>query len=242
MNILALSFFVTAFFYSMAGFGGGSSYIALLAIFAISHKVAPSLALFCNLIVVTGSTIHFYRKGLLNKKLLASFALTSVPAAYFGGRLHLGADTYQAILATALLVAALNMLFFKKRRGQAVIYPSLFKSSLTGTLLGLLSGMVGIGGGIFLSPLMHTLRWGKAHEISALSAGFILVNSLSGLIGQLHKGISFSPYEYAPLFLAVFVGGQAGALLSIFKIHTRKIEVVTAVLIIVASARLYSSL
>lgn len=244
--ILTVSFGFIAFFYSMVGFGGGSSYIALLILFAIPHTDAPLIALTCNLIVVSGGVIHFYRGGHLNPKLLLPLILTSIPFAFWGGSITIQKNTYQLILAACLLVIALKMIFYKKQfnnKENISNLPPLKFSLPAGAILGFISGLVGIGGGIFLAPILYAFRWGKPKEIATVAASFIFVNSIAGLIGQLTKYEWFNiTSNYWTLFLAVFLFGQVGSYFGSFQISARKIEIFTATLILVVSTRLFINL
>ena len=244
--LLALIFSVVAFFYSMVGFGGGSSYIALLILFAIPHTDAPLIALTCNLIVVTGGVIYFYRGGHFNKKLLLPFLITSVPLAYLGGTIPIEKEIYQLILAICLFLASVKMLFFRKNNYiefNEITYPPQIISLTVGGLLGFISGLIGIGGGIFLAPILYTFKWGRPKEIATVAAAFIFVNSLAGIFGQLTKIQDYNIHtNYWPLFVAVFIMGQVGSYLGSFRVKQRKVEVFTGILILVVSARLMANI
>lgn len=239
-------FFLTALIYAMAGFGGGSTYIALLILFAVPYELVPPLALLCNLIVVSGGFVIFYRQGHFSARKVLPFIVTSIPAAYVGGSLPIGKTVFALLLGASLLVAAFRMLLSEKAFVVKKVVP--WRTAWTvglpsGTLLGGLSGLVGIGGGIFLSPLLYVLGWANAKESAAAASFFILVNSLAGLLGQFSKGADLpAPGVLLPLGLVVLIGGQIGSRLACGKIPKLALQRVTAGLILVVAIRLLGSL
>jgi len=239
---LAILFFFVATFYSIVGFGGGSSYSALLLLFSVSYTIAPSISLICNIIVVAGGCFYFIKYGHLSWKTVLPFIIFSVPFSFLGGMVPISKFYFQLVLGVCLLIGALKMLCFTKENFSNVIEvkePSLLSSSSVGIGLGFVSGLVGIGGGIFLAPIMYTFRWGKPKQIAATTSIFIFVNSLAGLIGQFQKGISFNLLSsFSLLFIAVLIGGQFGSLLCNLKISQRLVERLTALLILMVSSRL----
>ncbi|MFH1262998.1 MAG: sulfite exporter TauE/SafE family protein [Pseudomonadota bacterium] len=239
-------FFLTALVYSAAGFGGGSTYVALLLLFSLPHTVAPKIALLCNLVVVSGGVIHYVKGGWLPFRRVLPFVVGSVPAAYFGGRYPIAKETFLILAAFSLAVAGLA-LFFSGRGMEERISKRFVREVpiglVAGAILGFLGGVVGIGGGIFLAPLLYFLRWGNARQIAAASSFFILVNSLSGLAGQFQK----SAYAYdlatiVPLAAAVFLGGQIGSRLSVGRLPLVAIQRTTACLILFVAGRLFWTL
>jgi uncharacterized membrane protein YfcA len=246
VSILTILFFIVALFYSLVGFGGGSSYVALLFLFGISYETSPMLALLCNLIVVTGGLIYFYRSGELKFNFIFPFVLTSVPMAYIGGLIPVSRFIFLLFLGLSLFFSSLKMLFFstgENRFDTHIDTPPISYSSILGGVLGLLSGVVGIGGGIFLAPLCYFFKWGKPRRIAATACCFIFLNSISGLLGQMQKNNGEFPFnDYWPLLLAVFFGGQLGSFFCSFKFSPRKIEALTGVLVLIVSLRiLYNS-
>ena len=225
----------------MVGFGGGSSYIALLAVAGTPYLLVPKISLVCNLLVVTGGCYHYWKKGYLKVKLAAPFVLSSVPFAFLGGAYPLQERTFMILLTGSLFLAGLRILLIKGQEGSVVKAPPVWVSAVVGGLLGLLSGMVGIGGGIFLSPFMLNLKWAKAKEVAAISSAFIFLNSISGLAGQMTKGLSipqFGPYLY--LFAAVILGGQIGSRVGTHqKISHLWVQRGTGILILFVSLRLF---
>jgi uncharacterized protein len=238
--LLLISFFIIALTYSSVGFGGGSSYLALLAlpIFAIAFPVFRSTALFCNIIVVTSGAIIFYKEGKLSFKEIWPYFISSVPMAFVGGFWPIKQDTFFVLLGFTLMIVPFLLWFqpenFKKGNEPRVPETNFVKIALGGAI-GLLSGLVGIGGGIFLSPILHMLRWSEARRISALASVFILVNSIGGLAGQFRRGIPELSWQFLlPLLLAVLVGGQIGSRLGAKKFNPIYIKRITAVLILIA--------
>ena len=240
MLTLALSFFVIALLYATVGFGGGSSYTALLAVSNISYTLIPKVSLICNLLVVSGGCYHFFKSGHLSKKLITPFILASVPFAFLGGLYRLEESTFYALLTFSLVLCGLRILIIRDKRVEEITPPTFGVSLVVGALLGLLSGMVGIGGGIFLSPLLINMGWARSKDAAAVASVFILVNSLAGLGGQFSKSLAMpAPEFYLPLFLAVVLGGQIGSRISN---HSRAsywlIQKGTGILTLVISARL----
>lgn len=238
--ILLISFFLVALVYSSVGFGGGSSYLALLALplFAIAFPIIRSTALFCNIIVVTGGVLIFYKEGKISFKEVWPYLIGSVPMAYIGGFWPIQQNTFFILLGFTLVVIPFLLWFQPEKIEKRVVtnMPELdLVKIILGTAIGLLSGLVGIGGGIFLSPILHLLRWSDAKRISALASVFILVNSMGGLAGQFNRGIPELSWQFlVPLLLAVFVGGQIGSRLGARKFNPQYIKRITAALILIA--------
>jgi uncharacterized membrane protein YfcA len=241
--VLALTFFLTALLYSTVGFGGGSSYMAILAVASIPYLMIPKIGLICNLIVVSSGCWHYYRSGHFNKKLVLPFVLSSVPMAFVGGMFPIDEKTFMMLLGVTLFFGGLRLFFVAKPKEGEMRYPSQFMSSITGAILGLLSGLVALGGGIFLSPLMMNLKWGRPKEVAATASTFIFLNSAAGLVGQLTKGLPSDIFQYWPLFLAVFLGGQVGSRLGTHsKVSQHWVQKGTAILILVVSYRIIGKL
>ena len=239
LYILVAAFFIIAMIYASVGFGGGSSYLALLALpfFELAFPLIRSTALLCNIIVVSGGTYLFWKEGKLRWTEVWPYLVLSIPAAYLGAFWPLRDQTSFILLGITLIIAAF-LLWFQPE--QSTSHPTTnhetngTKIALGGGI-GLLSGLVGIGGGIFLSPILHFLRWSDARRISALASLFILVNSMGGILGQMQRGFPEIPLTFLlPLLLAVFIGGQVGSRLGIRTFHPIYIKRITAVLILVA--------
>jgi uncharacterized protein len=236
--MLPLGFFIISLLYSTVGFGGGSSYLALLAVSGISFLLLPKIALICNLTVVSGGVWHYYKQGHFNKGLILPFVLPSIPMAFFGGMYPISEKIFLTLLSITLVLSGLRLLFTVHQE-ENTKQPSYYLSIPIGAILGFLSGVVGIGGGIFLAPIMLSLKWGKAKEVAAAASFFIWLNSLAGLIGQFTKGYPVDLLDFWPLFMAVFLGGQIGSRIgSHQKVSQLTIQRATAVLILLISFRL----
>lgn len=220
------------------GFGGGSSYIAIMLLLNIPYEEIPIIALSCNLVVVTGGAFHYLKHKLVKLNLILPFIITSIPFAYLAGLISVDKEYFTIILGVCLLLAGIRMIVKGNSNYDNTKIPSIWLSSIIGIILGFISGLVGIGGGIFLSPIMYNLKWGRPKEISALCCLFIFFNSIAGLAGQLQKVNSFETINsYWGLIIAVFIGGQIGSLLSLNKLKPRYIELLTAVLVTLISVR-----
>ena len=242
--LLALSFFVVAFLYSSAGFGGGSSYLAILALTLSSFFVIRSTALVCNLVVVSGSCYLFYKAGHLKIKSFFPFILASIPMAFVGAIFRLEEHSFFVILGIALILAAISLILQTlnlKTDIKPLKYPKWFSYGIGGSV-GFLSGLVGIGGGIFLAPILNYFKWNQPLRIAALASFFILVNSVSGIIGLISSGTFeiFWP-DVALLVLAVFIGGQLGVRLTLIKISPKGLRIITALLVFFVGARVLLS-
>lgn len=190
--IFYIALFVIAFLYASVGHGGASGYLALMAIYGIAPEVMKPSALLLNLFVSSTSFIQFYRGGHFRMKLFWPLAVASIPMAFVGGLLHIDATLYKQILGVLLVIAVARFYFFGNVKNIQLKEPSLALSLLIGGVIGFFSGLIGIGGGIILSPVLLLLKWSDMKQTAAISALFIFVNSISGLMGQLYKGINFS--------------------------------------------------
>ena len=242
MFILSILFFITAILYSSVGFGGGSTYLALLLIWGIPYYIFPVIALFCNVIVVSGNSINYIRAGNYNIKLVYPFLLGSIPFSYIGGSLTVQKEIFELLLFAVLTIAGLLLLvnnkFFAKDKLKLKKL-SLIISIIIGSILGLISGLVGIGGGIFLSPILFLLKAAEPKYIATTASLFILINSISGIFGQLTKGnVLIAIINYWPLFLCVFIGGFIGNYLNLKFFSNRTMAVITSLLVIFVAIRM----
>lgn len=239
--LLMGGFLVIATLYSSVGFGGGSSYLALLALVFVSFFAIRSTALICNLVVVSGSSYLYWKNGHLNFKKFLPFVITSIPMAFLGARFRLAENTFFIILGGALIISALALIYQTTRgKKSEEVNPnySPWVTYVLGAGIGLLSGLVGIGGGIFLAPILNHMKWDKSIKIAALASFFILVNSISGIGGLLTKGTFEFPWiEGAGLIVAVFIGGQIGIRISLNKFTGNGIKIVTAILVLTVGIR-----
>lgn len=236
--ILVVCFFLIAIIYSSVGFGGGSSYLALLAVMGVHFEIIRPAALLCNIIVVSGGTYIFWKTGALDWKKSWPFLITSVPLAFIGGLWKVENVTFFFVLLGTSLIIASVLLWIRPASQQGYRFHHPVLSALMGGALGFLSGLVGIGGGIFLSPLLHLLHWGDAKKITALASLFILLNSISGVAGQITHGHLIHWQFITPLLLAVFIGGQIGSRLGARKFDSGIIRRTTALLILVAGIKI----
>ncbi len=242
MGLLAILFLVAAVVYSSVGFGGGSTYLALLLIWEVPYFVFPVIALSCNIIVVSGNCFNYIRAGNLNLRLLYPYLISSIPLAYVGGSLSIEKQLFEILLFLVLLVAGILLLLnFKSYDDKDEIYKKIpiFISILVGGFLGFISGIVGIGGGIFLSPILFLIGAGRPKHIVTTASLFILINSISGLIGQLTKNaVLMEIQNYWYLLAVVFIGGQIGNFLNLKIFKARILVLVTASLVLFVALRL----
>ena len=242
MIILPILFFVTAILYSSVGFGGGSTYLALLLIWEIPYYILPVIALGCNIIVVSGNSFNYIKAGNFNQKLLTPYLIGSVPMAFIGGTLEIEKNIFEILLFFVLLVSGLLLLFnFKSYDDNENKYKEVkyIYSLIIGSIIGILSGIVGIGGGIFLSPILFLLRAGLPKHIVTTSSIFILINSFAGIIGQLTKSYVLNDIlEYWYLLFFVLIGGQIGNYLNLKILPTRFLALITSCLVIFVALRM----
>ena len=242
MILLAILFLLTSILYSSVGFGGGSTYLALLLIWNVPYFVFPVIALSCNILVVTGNCFNYIRAGNLNLKLLLPYLIGSIPLAYVGGSLPIEEKLFELLLFLVLSIAGTLLLFnFKSYDNREENYGKLptIISVLIGGILGFVSGVVGIGGGIFLSPILFLLRAGKPKHIVTSASLFILINSISGIIGQLSKNTVLEEIlNYWYLLIIVLIGGQIGNFLNLKIFSTRVLALVTSLLVLFVAFRM----
>ena len=242
MIILPILFFITAILYSSVGFGGGSTYLALLLIWDIPYYIFPVIALFCNIIVVTGNSINYVRAGNHNFKLLLPFLIGSIPLSFFGGTLIINKETFEILLFLVLSIAGIFLLINNKSYESKNLVTkklNLFISIFIGSILGLISGIIGIGGGIFLSPILFILKADKPKIIITTASLFILINSISGVLGHLSKeNVLNEIFLYWPLFLAVLIGGLFGNYLNLKFFSNRVLTIITSILVIFVAMRM----
>lgn len=229
--------FLVAFLYSSVGHGGASGYLALMAIFSFSPEIMKPTALLLNLFVSLTSFIQFYRGKHFNWKIFLPFAIGSIPMAFFGGLKTPNEDLYKKILGILLIIPIVRFLFFANIKVEEIKKSNFILSVLIGLIIGFLSGLIGIGGGIILSPVLLLLKWADMKQTAAISALFIFVNSMSGFIAQIIKGIDFSADMYAYVAIA-FVGGLCGAYFGSLKFKQNILQYLLALVLIVASYKL----
>ena len=242
MSILSILFLITATLYSSVGFGGGSTYLALLLIWGLPYNVFPIVALSCNIIVVSGNCFNYIRAGNLNIKLLIPYLIGSIPLAFIGGSLPVEKKIFEILLFAVLLIAgSLLLINFKSYDDKKESYRNIpyFMSIIIGGILGFISGVVGIGGGIFLSPILFLLKVARPKHIIVAASLFILINSVSGIIGQLTKNLILTEVQdYFYLLIAVLIGGQIGNYLNLKIFTSRLLALLTAGLVLLVTIKL----
>ena len=233
--ILAALFFVVAFIYSSVGLGGGSSYTALMAIFGINTLAIPMVSLSLNLFVTSIGSYNFIRNKHAKIKLIFPFLISSVPMAYLGGSIDISKDIFYWVLLISLIFVAARIYFWQnvtiqlnlKQKEKIII------SLIAGSVLGLIAGIVGIGGGIYLVPLIIVLGLGSEKEAAACGAIFIWLNSFSGLLSRLQYN-SIDLTNYIPLIVAVLLGGTLGSYMGSFKFSSKQMDKILGAVIIIA--------
>ena len=242
MTILSIFFLVTALIYSSVGFGGGSTYLALLLLWGIPYTIFPIIALACNIIVVSGNSFNYIRAGNFNFKLLLPYLFGSIPFALIGGSIQIEKELFEIILFFVLGIAGILLLInFRSYGNNSSSYKALplYFSFLIGVILGFVSGIIGIGGGIFLGPILYLFRAANPKHIAAVVSLFILINSISGIIGQITKNQNlFEVKEYFYLLIAVFIGGQIGNFLNLKLFSTKILALITSILVIFVAIRM----
>ncbi|MBK5270095.1 MAG: sulfite exporter TauE/SafE family protein [Bacteroidia bacterium] len=229
--------FLIAFLYASVGHGGASGYLALMALFSVTPEVMKPTALLLNLFVSLTSFIQFYRGKHFNWKIFLPFAIASVPMAFVGGLITVDAFIYKKILGLLLLIPIIRFLFFGNISVKDLKKSNAGLSLLIGAAIGFLSGLIGIGGGIILSPVILLLKWADMKKAAGISALFIFVNSLSGLAGQLTKGVHFNSEMYYYVAIA-FTGGVCGAYFGSLKFKQSILKYLLAIVLMVAAYKL----
>lgn len=247
---MAVFFFLTALIYGSVGFGGGSTYTALLALGGTDYRAIPTLSLVCNLIVVSSGVWHFYRKDHVHLRTLLPWIIPSIPASFVGALLPIPEVVFTGLLGAALSMCALRLLWpapcstppAESKSDPPRARPLGALPALIGTATGFIAGMTGIGGGIFLAPILHIFRWAAPKRIAGACAVFIFVNSLAGLAGQALKAhdADFLDFvgPYWPLFPAVLLGGQIGAWIGSSTLPSGFVKKCTGAVVLYAAVRL----
>lgn len=239
---LTPAFFGTALLYASVGFGGGSTYNALLSFAGFNYLLLPIVSLCCNVAVVSGNTVRFARSRVVPWRRALLLAAVAAPLAFLGGRTPIKEATFLTLLALSLIAAGLALLLPRRAQDAGEPAPAARWMPLAAAPLGYLAGLTGIGGGIFLAPLLHLTRWAEARAIAATTSLFILINSLSGLYGQWSKSgpatFHLALGDALPLLVAVVIGGQLGSLLALRWLPERVIRWLTALLTTWAGLRL----
>ena len=229
---------IIAFLYASVGHGGASGYLALMALFSVVPETMKPTALLLNLFVAGIAFYHYYRAGHFNKKLFISFAVASIPLAFVGGMIDVDAVIYKKILAVLLVFAILKMLNVFGKESTSIKNPNLWQGLTIGGVIGFFSGLIGIGGGIILTPVILLLHWGKMKEAAAVSALFIWVNSASGLVGQFSVGARISGQSFVLVALAL-MGGFFGSYYGSKKFDNNLLRFLLAFVLMIASIKLF---
>jgi len=237
IELFYLILFFVAFLYAAVGHGGASGYLALMALYGVAPQEMKPTALMLNLFVSLTSFIQYYRGGYFKRSLFIPIAAASIPMAFIGGMITVEENIYKRVLGVLLLFPVIRFFFFKNVEDEALKPSKLTIAVATGAVVGLLSGMIGIGGGIILSPILLLLQWTNQKQTAAISAAFIFVNSIAGLGGMLTKGISFTGNMVLYIVIA-FVGGLLGAYFGSKKLNQNALKYVLATVLLLASYKL----
>jgi len=237
IELFYLILFFVAFLYAAVGHGGASGYLALMALYGVAPEEMKPTALMLNLFVSLTSFIQYYRGGYFLKKLFIPIAAASIPMAFIGGMITVEENIYKRVLGVLLLFPVIRFFFFKNVEDKDLKPSNLTIAIVTGAVVGLLSGMIGIGGGIILSPILLLLQWTNQKQTAAISAAFIFVNSVAGLGGMLTQGISFTG-DMVMYIVVAFVGGLLGAYFGSKKFNQNVLKYVLATVLLLASYKL----
>lgn len=229
---------LVSFLYSSVGHGGASGYLALMALFSFAPESMKPTALLLNIFVAGISFYYYFKAGHFNKKLFISFAIASIPLAYLGGTIEVDASIYKKILALLLIFAILKMLNVFGKESDNIKQVKLWQGLIVGAIIGFFSGLIGIGGGIILTPVILLLHWGKMKEAAAVSALFIWVNSAAALIGQFSSGVSIEKASFVLVVIAL-IGGILGGYYGSKKINNLHLRYILAFVLIIACAKLF---
>jgi len=229
---------IVSFLYASVGHGGASGYLALMAIFSVTPELMKPTALLLNLFVAAIAFYYYYKEGYFNKKLFISFAIASIPMSIIGGYIEVDTTIYKKLLAVLLLFAILKMLNIFGKESAIIRDIKLWQGIVVGGIIGFFSGLIGIGGGIILSPIILLFHWGKMKEAAAVSALFIWVNSAGGLIGQLSSGINLNMQSFGLVAIAL-IGGVFGAYYGSRKLNNQNLRYLLATVMAIACFKLF---
>jgi len=235
---LAVSIFIVAMMYASVGHGGASGYLAVMALFSLAPEALKPTALMLNIVVAGVGTYLYLTAKQFSWKVFWPFVVTSIPASFIGGYFSLPPEIYRPALGLVLFFAAWRLFVRKDRNDYEPNPPAKVFAMLVGAILGFASGIIGVGGGIFLSPLMILLGWARVREVSGIAALFILVNSISGLLGHL-SALQHVP-DFAPLLAGVaLLGGSIGALCGSRHLPVRTILKAMSIMLFMAGGKMF---
>ena len=228
---------IVSFLYASVGHGGASGYLALMALFSISPEVMKPTALLLNLFVAGIAFYYYYKEGFFNSKLFLYFASASIPMALLGGMIEIDASNYKRVLGILLIFAILKMLIVFGKENTKIKKVKIWQGLLVGGIIGFFSGLIGIGGGIILTPIILLLHWGKMKEAAAVSSLFIWVNSAAAIVGQLSIGAVINEESFVLVGIAI-IGGLFGGYYGSKKINNQYLRYILAFVLIIASIKL----
>lgn len=228
---------IVAFLYASVGHGGASGYLALMSLFSFAPETMKPTALLLNVFVAGMASYHYYKAGFLNKRLFLVFATASIPLAFIGGAIEVDASIYKKILGVLLIFAILKMLNVFGKESDSVKKIKIWQGLVVGGIIGFFSGLIGIGGGIILTPIILLLHWGNMKEAAAVSALFILVNSASALVGQVSSGVQIASGSFILAGIAL-IGGFLGSYHGSRKFNNGLLRYLLAFVLIIASIKL----
>jgi uncharacterized membrane protein YfcA len=234
--LIVIAVFAVAVLYSSVGHGGASGYLAVMAFLAVSPTVTRPTALVLNLFVASIAFVQFYRAKHFDWKIFLPFAAASVPFAFLGGTIHLPTTVYKMILGATLMLAAIRLAINLKSEGEPRA-PKIWICLIIGAVLGLVSGLVGVGGGIFLTPILLLMNWTETKKAAGISALFIFVNSMSGLSGNYAQVLQL-PSSVWLWAAAAIIGGVTGSTLGSYRFNSLTLRRVLAVGLLIAGAKL----
>jgi uncharacterized protein len=235
--LIVAAVFAVAVLYSSVGHAGASGYLAVMALLSVAPNVSRPTALVLNIFVATIATFQFYRAGFFDWRIFVSFAATSVPFAFVGGMIVLPTSVHKILLGCVLLIAAARLAWNWTMAEKEIVAPSVWLALILGAIMGLLSGLTGVGGGIFLTPVLLLTNWTETKKAAGISAMFILVNSISGLLGN-YAQISNLPTSVWAWIAAAIVGGFIGSTLGSQRFNSITLRRVLSVVLVIAGLKL----
>ncbi|PCI94042.1 MAG: hypothetical protein COB15_15095 [Flavobacteriales bacterium] len=231
---------IVAFMYSSVGHGGASGYLAMMALFGFLPETMKPTALLLNLFIAAISFFYYWKNGHFNLKLFLAFAIASIPLAFIGGLIEIDASLYKKILGVLLVFAILKLSNVFGKENDKVKNVILWKGLLIGGVIGFFSGLIGIGGGIILTPIILLMKWGKMKEAAAVSALFIWVNSAAGMIGQLTVGVTLQPQAFILVGIAL-IGGVLGGYFGSEKLNNKYLRYILIFVLILSCIKLFTT-